>query len=124
MILGIVFTFLDNFILGLVTMVSMFVTIGIMMVVLIKYERHMPPVALLSFMNVIIHTMIAYALSLIYVLALFENVVNDHIGNFATIFYGLAVMSAFFVAEGKRAGKIDDGTFLSKETHGFFANIF
>ena len=93
-------------------MLSMFTTFIVMMVCLFKYKRSQPPFALLSFIAVIIDTMIAYLLTLVNLVAITSGIINLHIGIFATIFYVAATVSIFIVVEGKRAGRdTDAGTF-------------
>lgn len=102
-------------------MASMFTTIVVMMVCLIKYERHMSPFALLSFIAVIVDTMIAYVLSILNIVSILGGPIDQQVGIFATIFFIIATLSVFIVAEGKRAGK-DTDTFDEKKS--FVAKLF
>ena len=108
---------------GIMTMISMFATIVVMMVSIIKYERRMPPFSILNFIVVIIVTMIAYMLSILNMLSILPPAINYKVGIFATIFYVIAIVSILIVAEGKRAGTLTDaGTFTEKK--GFLSKIF
>lgn len=104
-------------------MLSMFSTFIIMMACLVKYERSMPPFALLNFIAVIVDTMIAYMLTFVNLLLITSGILNLHVGIFAMIFYVFATVSILLVVEGKRSGRDSKyGTFSEKQ--GFLAKLF